>query len=157
MPSPPQERFASPEPVAFPPETEVDATDFSPECPQLIRGPPSVYRDDAPELTIGHAISSGAAVLGEDCLSLCVWAPVKGLRGRIEIEEGDVVEGVPEEKRGLPVIVWITGGGFVVGGRLRIRILVLGLKVPAGILLLVSSKSFCMHSQAFIYHLSELR
>ncbi|KAH8890540.1 alpha/beta-hydrolase [Thozetella sp. PMI_491] len=73
----------------------IDATEFGPSCPQFIDGPPSVYNSDVPEFGIKDP-------MGEDCLSLCIWAPAQAAQN-------------PETAK-LPVIVWITGGAFLVGG-----------------------------------------
>ncbi|KAI1380510.1 para-nitrobenzyl esterase [Hypoxylon crocopeplum] len=72
-----------------------DATEFGSSCPQWLDGPPSVYNSDVPEFRINDAMS-------EDCLSLSIWAPTKAVRDPLNSK--------------LPVIVWITGGAFLVGG-----------------------------------------
>lgn len=63
-----------------------DATQFGPGCPQR-------SLDPNPERS-GHFNPS---VIGEDCLSLNVWSPDPG-------------------SSGLPVMVWIHGGGYMTGG-----------------------------------------
>ncbi|KAI0113098.1 para-nitrobenzyl esterase [Daldinia grandis] len=74
---------------------DFDATEFGPSCPQWFDGPPSIYNSDVPEFRINGAMS-------EDCLSLSIWVPVKAARD--------------PSKSKLPVIIWITGGAFLVGG-----------------------------------------
>ncbi|XXG95525.1 hypothetical protein Hte_001789 [Hypoxylon texense] len=75
--------------------SDFDATEFGPSCPQWFDGPPSIYNCDTPEFRINDAMS-------EDCLSLSIWVPAKAARD-------------PSTSK-LPVIVWITGGAFLVGG-----------------------------------------
>lgn len=83
-----------PKTPAGPAET-IDGTAFSPSCPQSTGGPPAVYNTVCTEFSIRDET-------GEDCLSVSIWAPEEAARKPGEYE--------------LPVIVWITGGAFVVGG-----------------------------------------
>ncbi|KAI5918122.1 para-nitrobenzyl esterase [Camillea tinctor] len=73
----------------------LDATEFGPSCPQWFDGPPSIYNSDVTDFRIDDPMS-------EDCLSLSIWVPKKAASG-------------PSASK-LPVIVWITGGAFLVGG-----------------------------------------
>ncbi|KAI1416414.1 acetylcholinesterase [Hypoxylon sp. FL1857] len=82
-------------PVPKSPVDHIDATEFGPSSYQWFNGPPSVYNSDVPEFRIIDSMS-------EDCLSLSIWVPAKAARN-------------PSGAK-LPVIVWITGGAFLVGG-----------------------------------------
>ncbi|KAK7460182.1 acetylcholinesterase [Colletotrichum acutatum] len=86
-------RWLPPTPKA--PVDSIDATKFGYSCPQQLGGRPSVYNTDVTEHQIRDETS-------EDCLSLCIWAP------KDAVKEGS--------KTKLPVIVFITGGAFLVGG-----------------------------------------
>jgi acetylcholinesterase len=66
-----------------------DATRYPPSCPQYVSKVPSVWND----ANTNYIISAPPA---EDCLALSIWAPLQG------------------EK--LPVIMFVTGGGFQTGG-----------------------------------------
>ncbi|OTB13261.1 hypothetical protein K445DRAFT_368700 [Daldinia sp. EC12] len=82
-------------PIPRTPVEHLDATKFGPSCPQWFDGPPSIYNSDVPEFRINDPMS-------EDCLSLSIWVPKKAAKTPLENQ--------------LPVIVWITGGAFLVGG-----------------------------------------
>lgn len=82
-------------PVAKAPADHIDATEFGPSPPQWSGKNASVYNTDVPELRIKDGTS-------EDCLSLCIYVPEKAAKD-------------PKSAK-LPVIVWITGGAFLVGG-----------------------------------------
>ncbi|PMD53596.1 alpha/beta-hydrolase [Hyaloscypha bicolor E] len=80
-----------------------DATTFPPSCPQYVSRVPTVQSQDVPEFQIftdsqGTTAGASAAETSEDCLYLAVWTPA-GL-----------------EVSNLPVIMFITGGGFLTGG-----------------------------------------
>ena len=77
--------------VKIPVDGNIDASHFSPSCPQL-----TVL---ASSNTIAQFFISGP--MSEDCLTLNIWAPADG-------------SGPNATK--LPVIVWIYGGGFISGG-----------------------------------------
>ncbi|KAJ0318097.1 hypothetical protein COL5a_010845 [Colletotrichum fioriniae] len=77
------------------PVDSIDAVKFGFSCPQQLGGRPSVYNTDVTEHQIRDETS-------EDCLSLCIWAPKNA------VKEGSTKK--------LPVIVFITGGAFLVGG-----------------------------------------
>lgn len=80
--------------VAKAPVGTIDATSFSPSCPQFESTVPSVYNIDARNFLISGPSS-------EDCLTLNIWAPVTTASNCTEK---------------LPVLVWIYGGGFQTGG-----------------------------------------
>lgn len=75
------------------PTGSIDATRFSPSCPQYKTSIPSVFAIDAPQFLISGPTS-------EDCLTLSVWAPFS----------------FSASHEPLPVIVWLYGGSQVVGG-----------------------------------------
>jgi acetylcholinesterase len=58
-------------------------------------GPPSIYNTDAREFKITDATS-------EDCLTVSIWVPKLAVNGSTPVA--------------LPVIVWIFGGAYVIGG-----------------------------------------
>ncbi|KAF4556371.1 Carboxylesterase-like protein 16 [Elsinoe fawcettii] len=79
---------------------------FPPSCPQFVSAVPVFWNSP---LTKGNLIYNGAQndtsglvgeATSEDCLHLAVWTPS--------------VDKIPEE--GLPVMFFMTGGGFVMGG-----------------------------------------
>lgn len=67
-----------------------DATRYPPSCPQYVSQAPAVWNDANTNYIISGPIS-------EDCLALSIWTPAA-------------------EVEGLPVVVFITGGGFQTGG-----------------------------------------
>ncbi|KAF2218128.1 Alpha/Beta hydrolase protein, partial [Elsinoe ampelina] len=82
------------------------STKFPPSCPQFVSGVDIFWNSN---LTKGNLIYNGAqndtsGLIGEatseDCLQLAVWTPT--------------IENIPAE--GLPVLFFMTGGGFVMGG-----------------------------------------
>ncbi|KAL4789158.1 carboxylesterase [Aspergillus venezuelensis] len=75
------------------PSTRIIATSAAPICPQYHGTALNIYD----ELPAGHRIPRGPGTQSEDCLSLSIWTPT-----------GDV--------RNLPVIVFIHGGAFAIGG-----------------------------------------
>ncbi|KAL3454344.1 Alpha/Beta hydrolase protein [Aspergillus insuetus] len=83
--------------AAVPPRTNsstvIDATKFGLVCPQHLSDKPNVFNTLLP----GFLVPRGPGTMSEDCLSLAIWTPT-----------GDV--------RGLPVVVFMTGGGFIIGG-----------------------------------------
>ena len=76
------------------PEDSIDATRFSPSCPQFADSGPDVYTVDVPEFNINNPTS-------EDCLTVNVWSPLTPATDYTEK---------------LPVLVWMFGGGFQNGG-----------------------------------------
>lgn len=80
-----------------------DATTFPPSCPQYRSKVPSLQSQDSPEFQIfangqSPTVGASAANTSEDCLYLAVWTPA----------------GVKTSN--LPVIMFMTGGGFETGG-----------------------------------------
>lgn len=73
----------------------IDATQFGPACPQLDNNRSTLWSVDAPQFGI-----IPRDYVGEDCLSVNIWAPWKKKRS----------------KGLLPVIAWIHGGSFQTGG-----------------------------------------
>jgi carboxylesterase type B len=74
-----------------PTNTTIDASWFGPSCIQYSNGQKTVYS----EYLRGFLLSPGQQQ-SEDCLTLNIWSPRGG--------------------EGLPVMIWIHGGGFTSGG-----------------------------------------
>jgi acetylcholinesterase len=80
----------------------INATRFGPSCPQWetdVNVEPNVYTVDLLNFT-----PTPLDYQSEDCLSLNIWAPYHKEKS-----------GSHEKKR-LPVILWLHGGGYVTGG-----------------------------------------
>ncbi|KAK5093742.1 hypothetical protein LTS08_008842 [Lithohypha guttulata] len=80
----------------------IDSTTFPPSCAQYLSANPSVYNQDVPEFLIDPAPYPAAAgttppSTSESCLSLAIWTPL-------------------DTPKSLPVILFMTGGGYVNGG-----------------------------------------
>lgn len=93
-------RWAPPQPIAL--AADVDATSFGLSCPQIFNNRSAalstiVYTTVDPEFSLSGGASSPT---GEDCLTLSVWAPTTA----------------SSNSSLLPVIIWIFGGAFQVGG-----------------------------------------
>ncbi|TFK48803.1 carotenoid ester lipase precursor [Heliocybe sulcata] len=89
-------------PQAIPPYNgSHSATTFGNECPQQAITLPLVngLAGDAIDFIVNSIFRAVTGPIGEDCLHLNVWAPA---------------DATPSSK--LPVIVWIFGGGFELGG-----------------------------------------
>jgi len=71
----------------------INATAFSNNCPQFLSNLETVYSEDATGFVTPQNV-------GEDCLSVSIWAPAKKCT----------------ENSSLPVIAWLYGGGFGEGG-----------------------------------------
>ena len=111
-------RWASPQPLDQPQE-HVEATVFPPSCMQYLTNTgDSLYVRDVLEFNLQGLNTTGA--ISEDCLYLSVWAPTT---------TGHSVNGWPASsahhsgspnsnaaKSGLPVLIFIYGGGFSTGG-----------------------------------------
>lgn len=82
-------RWLPPQKLATNGSRVYDATRYPPSCPQFASRVPSVWNDANTNYII-------AGPVAEDCLALSVWTPVRA--------------------EGLPVVVFITGGGFQTGG-----------------------------------------
>ncbi|KAL4924443.1 Alpha/Beta hydrolase protein [Aspergillus undulatus] len=97
-------RFMPPEPLAHNRNKQVNATQFPPSCPQFKTAYRGIFQDLQPESTIPNVAqnSTPGAVANssdENCLYLAVWAPVQ-----------------TKTEKGLPVIFFVPGGGFITGG-----------------------------------------
>lgn len=79
--------------------TALNATVLPPSCWQYISIHPAIQRVDVPEFMIGDA------GMDEDCLTASVWVPTDA-----------VPTSGSEAQDGLPVIIWVYGGGFETGG-----------------------------------------
>ncbi|KAE8845639.1 hypothetical protein P3342_005955 [Pyrenophora teres f. teres] len=76
----------------------IKATALRPACPQAQGNTSNVWRTDAPEFLI-----QPPDYQSEDCLNLNVWAPLEQCKDE-------------SEKKLLPVLIWIYGGGYTSGG-----------------------------------------
>ena len=76
----------------------VDATKFGASCMQQFNNGKTIYTEQVPQFLINGATS-------EDCLFLHIWTPV------LEKRRND-----GNSKKGLPVFLYIPGGGFTGGG-----------------------------------------
>ena len=95
-------RWLPPSPPTTNSSKHVDATHFPPPCAQYLSGSPSVYNQDVIEFIIPSDPPDAGAMppsSSEDCLSLAIWTPTNASN---------------ESK--LPVIMFMTGGGFNNGG-----------------------------------------
>ena len=82
--------------------TKHDSTNFSPSCPQYITKWPSLYGQDLPEYrdysyNQNQTAGSFLEASSEDCLYLAIWTPA-------------------EISSRLPVIMFMTGGGYTTHG-----------------------------------------
>ncbi|KAJ7031808.1 Alpha/Beta hydrolase protein [Mycena alexandri] len=100
-------RWLPPQKLSSPASEHHYATRFPPSCPQFVTAVTSIYNQN---LTKGNLIYNGnqndsSGLVGEatseDCLYLAVWTPTTAL---------------PPPDAGLPVLFFITGGGFWIGG-----------------------------------------
>ncbi|KAL1303782.1 hypothetical protein AAFC00_007119 [Neodothiora populina] len=92
-------RWMPPQPL--PPSaarTKIEATNLPPSCIQYLGTGPSLYLDDVLEFNLEGLNRTG--IISEDCLTLSVWAPTGNDCGP-----------------GLPVLLYIYGGGFETGGQ----------------------------------------
>ncbi|PWY75269.1 carboxylesterase [Aspergillus sclerotioniger CBS 115572] len=79
------------------------ATNFPPSCPQYVSSNPTVFSNIVPEFFIWDGNENTTAGLmaqasSEDCLQLAIWAPSNA------------------NTSNLPVLLFMTGGGFKTGG-----------------------------------------
>lgn len=89
-------RWAPPE-LLDDPDAQISAVELPPSCMQsLSTSSPSVYNRDVLEFNLQGLNRTGA--ISEDCLTASVWAPTNG-------------------KSGLPVLIYVYGGGFHTGGQ----------------------------------------
>ncbi|KAK0643309.1 Alpha/Beta hydrolase protein [Cercophora newfieldiana] len=91
-------RFAPPEPAL--PFGEIHATEFGPSCMQfLAKTPPTIYTQFINQFNV-QGLNVSSQDVSEDCLTLSVWAPA-----------------CPKVAAPLPVLVFLFGGGFMMGGQ----------------------------------------
>lgn len=95
-------RWAAPEALSQQEEEHITATSQPPSCPQSYSTGASVYHWDVLEFNLQGLNQTGA--ISEDCLFLSVWTPT-----RQHIDDGG-------QGGLLPVLVYIYGGAFAVGG-----------------------------------------
>ncbi|KAB2571009.1 putative secreted lipprotein [Lasiodiplodia theobromae] len=98
-------RWAPPQPMAL--AADVDATSFGLSCPQIFNNRSAalstiVYTTVDPEFSLEGGDSSPT---GEDCLTISVWAPTTTTAAAASANSSL-----------LPVIIWVFGGAFQVGG-----------------------------------------
>ena len=94
-----ERRWTAPE-LLNQPDSDIQATSLPPSCLQYWDAQvPSIFTQDVLEYNLQGLNTTGAT--SEDCLSLSVWAPANAT-------------GSPE---GVPVLIFIYGGGFGVGGQ----------------------------------------
>lgn len=81
-------------------DADIQATSLSPSCLQYWDNHvPSLFTQDVLEYNLQGLNTTGA--ISEDCLTLSVWAPAKATAS----------------SEGVPVLIFIYGGGFGVGGQ----------------------------------------
>lgn len=98
-------RFAPPQPAS--PFGDLDARSLPPSCMQyLMKTPPDIYTRDVLEFNI-QGLNATCPAVSEDCLTLSIWTPV------LPSDEDDDESGY----QGLPVLLFIFGGAFVMGGQ----------------------------------------
>lgn len=90
-------RWAAPLAVTTNSKTKIDATKFPPSCPQYATRVPFTYIEEFPKWVAVPTPEDQIKKTSEDCLSLAIWAPTG-------------------KKTGLPVIMFMTGGGWNTGG-----------------------------------------
>lgn len=89
-------RWAPPE-LLDDPDAQISAVELPPSCMQsLSTSSPSVYNRDVLEFNLQGLNRTGA--ISEDCLTASVWAPASA-------------------QSGLPVLIYVYGGGFQTGGQ----------------------------------------
>ena len=99
-------RWAPPQPLSQP-HAGVQATELPPSCLQLLNtNSSSVYIDNVLQLNLQGLNRTGS--VSEDCLTLSVWTPAKA---------GGHQNGWDKKFKGLPVLIFIYGGGFTTGGQ----------------------------------------
>lgn len=93
-------RWKEPKPLSQP-AARIDATSLPPSCMQYFSTElPSTFTQEILELNV-QGLNGTPTAMSEDCLTLAVWTPT--------IEEHS-------HRRGLPVLLFIYGGGFGNGG-----------------------------------------
>ncbi|KAL4917599.1 carboxylesterase [Aspergillus aurantiobrunneus] len=97
-------RFMPPQPLPKNASHPLNATQYPPSCPQFKTRVRGIFQDLLPGSTIPNIAQNStpgevAHSSSEDCLHLAIWAPTS-----------------TGEKAKLPVIFFVTGGGFITGG-----------------------------------------
>jgi carboxylesterase type B len=82
-------RWLPPQKLEYNASHVFDATQYPPSCAQYVSKVPTIWNSVTTEYIISGPIS-------EDCLALSIWTPM--------------------EAKELPVLMFITGGGFQTGG-----------------------------------------
>lgn len=94
-------RFEPPQPLSQP-DANIDATQLPVSCMQYLTNQGnSLYVRDVLQFNLEGLNTTGA--ISEDCLTLSVWAPTNAPNTR-------------HHQQGLPVLIFIYGGGFSTGG-----------------------------------------
>jgi carboxylesterase type B len=102
-------RFSAP--VAKSPSVGIlDATKFSPSCPQYNTSTPTFFSVAQPEYYIEGPTA-------EECLTLNIWTPLQTLKvQKRQLEElNDKYQRIAKPEK-LPVVIFFHGGQFTVGG-----------------------------------------
>jgi len=96
-----ERRWLPPVAVSSAANTKYDSTRFPPSCPQYApyNSTSSPYIALVPEFVAAPTKADQYSKTSEDCLSLAVWTPIGAERGAK-----------------LPVLMFMTGGGFQTGG-----------------------------------------
>ncbi|KAK6443638.1 hypothetical protein LTR95_000465 [Oleoguttula sp. CCFEE 5521] len=99
-------RFAPPVPLGQP-RVNIEAKAILPSCLQYFTASPAnAFNQDVLEFNLGGLNTTGR--ISEDCLTLSVWAPTSSSHRP---------RGTDRHRRGLPVIIFLYGGGFSTGGQ----------------------------------------
>ena len=94
-----ERRWTAPE-LLNQPDADIQATSLPPSCLQYLdKHVPSLFTQDVLEYNLQGLNTTGA--ISEDCLTLSVWAPAN----------------TTASPQGVPVLIFIYGGGFGVGGQ----------------------------------------
>lgn len=102
-------RFSAP--VSKSPSTNIlNATKFSPSCPQYNTSVPTFFSVAQPEYYIEGPTA-------EECLTLNIWTPLPVLKAQEDsLNDSNDVYHTTRKPEKLPVIVFFHGGQFILGG-----------------------------------------